>query len=158
MFVFLILQCCIVFCHTTMWISHNHMHVPSCTSPAPGLHTLGSVPCTATSHQQPVSRLIVYLRGFYFLRSSHLTCIFQFHPPATLGLCSIITPLNSWGRRGTEIVSNLPRVTQLVRCLRDLDLASWTHVSSAYNYVISACVITWSVHESHVISAWLFTW
>ena len=117
MFVFLISQCCVAFCHTTMRISHNHTHVPSCASPAPGLHALGSVPCTASSHQRSVSHLIVYIRGFCFLRSSHFTRIFQFHPPTTLGLCSIITPLNIWGRRGTEVVSNLLRVTQLIRCL-----------------------------------------
>ena len=60
----IVLQCCVGFCHTAMWISHNHIHIPSllslppaCPHPTPlghhraqaGLPVLEQLPLSAAA-------------------------------------------------------------------------------------------------------------
>ena len=71
------LQCCVGFCPTTTWISHNYTYIPSVFSLRP-LHSshasrssqnsrLGSLRYTATSHQLSILHLIVYICWCHFL-------------------------------------------------------------------------------------------
>ena len=77
------LQCCVGLCHTTVWISHNYIHIywaPLSLPPFPLSHPsrssqstrLGSLYYTTTSYQLFVVQMVVYICQCYFLSSSYL--------------------------------------------------------------------------------------
>ena len=73
------LQCCVGFCHTTTWISHNYTDITSLLSLPPLLPShptrssqssrLGSLCYIVTSHQLSVLHRIAYICQCYFLSS-----------------------------------------------------------------------------------------
>ena len=75
------LQCCVGFCHTTMWVSHNYICSPSLLSlplvppPHPSRSSqrarLDSLSYIATSHQLSLLHMRVYICQCYFFCSSH---------------------------------------------------------------------------------------
>ena len=59
------LQCCVIFCHTTVQISHNYTYIllpPGAShSPRPSRRQTGPLCHTAASHQQPISHLSAHI-------------------------------------------------------------------------------------------------
>ena len=95
------LQCCVGFCHTTAWISHNYTHVPQLLHlpPLPPSHRsrssqsikLGSLCYVATSHQLSIWHMVVYTCQCYFLHSSY-----SLLPPLHPQVCSLYLCLHSF--------------------------------------------------------------
>lgn len=99
-FVFEFLQCCVGFCSTTTWISHNYTYIASLLSQRPtplGHHEstrLGSPCYRATSHQLSILHMTVHTCWYYFLHLPHSLPSALCPQAHSLHLCLHSSPAN----------------------------------------------------------------